>query len=59
MKRKKIPKKLHFSSLKMTMAKKPYYNAYAGGYGPHGSKKYNRNKEKENLRKSIRNDGLF
>lgn len=59
MKRKKIPKKPHFSSLEMTMAKKPYYNAYVGGYGPHGSRKYKRNKEKENFRKSIRNDGLF
>lgn len=59
MKRKKIPKKPHFSSLEMTMAKKPYYNTYAGGYGPHGSKKYNRRKAKESLRESIQSDGLF
>lgn len=47
--------KQKISSFKMTMAKKPYYNAYGGGYGPHGDTKYNRRKIKDSTRKEIKN----
>lgn len=34
----------HMSAEEATCAKMPKYNAYAGGYGAHGSKKYDRRK---------------
>lgn len=51
---KKNKKKFTFTSLEMTMAQKPYYNAYSGGYGPHGSKKYKRSKVKDKMRKELK-----
>ena len=41
------------TSEEATMAKKPRYNAFAGGYGAHGDKKYNRAKEKRNWKSDL------
>lgn len=42
-KKKKI---LIIDSMTIWDMQKPHYNGYACGYGPHGKKKYDRNKEK-------------
>lgn len=43
----------HMSKEEATLIKMPKFNGYAGGYGAHGDKKYNRNKEKRSWRKEI------
>lgn len=53
----KVEKKsyYHRSSVENTLAQMPRYNAYACGHGEHQTKrKPNRAKQKENLRKEIR-----
>ena len=53
----KVEKKsyYHCSSVENTLAQMPQYNAYACGHGEHQTKrKPNRAKQKENLRKEIR-----
>lgn len=41
------------SSEEATLAKKPYYNGFSGGYGAHGDRKYNRTKENRDWRRSL------
>lgn len=41
------------SSEEATLAKKPLYNGFAGGYGAHGDKKYNRKKDKRAWKREI------
>ena len=36
-----------------TLRQMPHYNAYQGGYGAHGSRKYNRKKVKRDFRKML------
>lgn len=36
-----------------TLARKPYYNAYACGHGVHGDTKYNRAKEKRTWKRDL------
>ena len=53
----KVEKKTYYhrSSVKNTLAQMPRYNAYACGHGEHQTKrKPNRAKQKENLRREIR-----
>ena len=45
------------TSEEATLAKMPRYNAFAGGYGPHGSKKYDRAKAKQDWRRQIGQEG--
>ena len=45
------------TSEEATLAKMPRYDAFAGGYGPHGSKKYDRAKVKQDWRRQIGQDG--
>lgn len=44
---------LTISAMEIWEMRKPKYNAYTCGYGAHGSKKYNRNKVKEQFRKEV------
>ena len=44
---------LKISSIENTKAHMPHYNAYQGGYGAHGDEKYNRRKEKKELRRML------
>ena len=37
-----------------TLARKPYYNAFACGHGVHGDTKYNRAKEKRTWKRDLR-----
>lgn len=53
-KKKKNTSVLRISSVENTLRQMPHYNAYQGGYGAHGSKKYNRRKNKEQFRKEMR-----
>ena len=39
------------SSVEATLSRKPLYNGFACGHGPHGDTKYNRAKEKRAWRK--------
>lgn len=34
-------------------AQKPQFNGFAGGYGAHGDRKYNRNKAKADFRRDL------
>ncbi len=45
------------TSEEATLAKMPRYDAFAGGYGPHGSKKYDRAKVKQDWRRQIGQEG--
>lgn len=45
------------TSEEATLAKMPRYDAFAGGYGPHGSKKYDRAKTKQDWRRQIGQEG--
>lgn len=45
------------TSEEVTLAKMPRYDAFAGGYGPHGSKKYDRAKVKQDWRRQIGQEG--
>lgn len=47
----------HQSSEEATLAQMPRYNAYGGGYGPHGSAKYDRAKSKRDWRRQIGQEG--
>lgn len=42
------------NSLEATRVKKPRYNAYTIGHGVHGDTKYNRNKEKRNFKRELK-----
>lgn len=44
----------HLSAEEATLSKMPKYNAYAGGYGAHGTRKYDRNREKESFRRELK-----
>lgn len=57
-KKKKNSKVFYLSSIDNTLRQMPKYNAYQGGYGPHGSKGYNRRKEKGRFQKELRNEVL-
>ena len=46
--------KLTISSLENTKSHMPHYNAYQGGYGAHGDRKYNRRKEKRKFERQMR-----
>ena len=45
------------TSEEATLAKMPRYDAFAGGYGPHGSKKHDRAKVKQDWRRQIGQEG--
>lgn len=45
------------TSEEATLAKMPRYDAFAGGYGPHGSKKYDRARVKQDWRRQIGQEG--
>ena len=49
---------LHISSVENTLRQMPKYNPYQVGHGSHGDKGYNRRKNKEQLRKELRNEAL-
>lgn len=40
----------------VTLSQMPKYNAYAGGYGSHGDRKYNRNKAKRDFQKRLNDE---
>ena len=44
---------LVMTATEATMAKKPRYNAFQGGYGAHGKRKYDRNAAKRQFRKEL------
>lgn len=45
------------TSEEATLAKMPRYDAFAGGYGPHGSKKYDRAKAKQDWQRQVGQEG--
>ena len=56
MAKKKAPKTNKFAimtSMEATHAAMPHYNAFQGGYGAHGKRKYDRNATKRDFQKSI------
>lgn len=53
MKKKKKIDKIIIPKEKVYEAKKPRYNAFAGGYGTHGDTKYNR---KQKYKRDYRNE---
>lgn len=58
-KKNRIPKDgpvFTMTSEEATLSKMPKYNAFAGGYGTHGDSKYNRNKEKREFERRMRDD---
>ena len=58
-KKKNIPKTNKFvvlDSIEATKMKMPKYNGYAGGYGPHGHKGYNRKAENRRWKKEEENE---
>lgn len=50
---KKNVKQYKITSNQIFDAQKPQYNGFAGGYGAHGDKKYNRRKAKQDFRRGI------
>ncbi len=59
-KRRKVPKTgsvWHMSTEEATLAKMPRYDAWAGGYGPHGEAGYRRAREKRAWQAQIRQEG--
>ena len=53
-KRKKNKSVFYLSAEENTLRQMPKYNPFQGGYGSHGDKAYNRCKNKEQLRREIR-----
>lgn len=49
-------KKYTISKEKIWNARKPKFNGYAIGYGPHGDTKYNRQKNKQDFYKQLEQD---
>ena len=52
-KKKKKIAVLKISSIENTLRQMPHYNPYQTGHGAHGTKGYNRRKNKEQLRKEL------
>lgn len=60
--KKRIPKNDKFvvmDSIEATRVKKPQYNGYSCGYGPHGKHGYDRNAEKRRFAKEVGKTDLF
>ena len=53
-KRKKNIRVFHLSAEESTLRQMPKYNPYQVGHGSHGDRAYNRRKNKEQLRRDIR-----